>query len=266
MEGNSQIHPSSIISPTAQIGNNVSIGPFCHIGDDVVIGDDCEIKSHSYIEGPTIIGKRNKIWPFATLGGEAQHLKNYSTDDQLIIGDDNLIREGAKIHRGTSHGNKITRIGNKNLIMGNVHIAHDSSIGDNNILTHGSTLGGHVTVGNKVVIGGHAAIHQFCRLGDYCFIGKCTAVAQDIPPYVMYAHNGRGISIVFNVKGLQRDQWKKEAQAAAKNIYKIFYRNNLTVQAALDCPETQKLVQQFPEVEFFVNFVKSSSRGIARYR
>ncbi|MCH9666009.1 MAG: acyl-ACP--UDP-N-acetylglucosamine O-acyltransferase [Gammaproteobacteria bacterium] len=264
MRNDSNIHPSSVIAPEAQIGSNVSIGPFCHIGDQVKIGDDCEIKSHVYLEGPTTIGKRNIIWPFAALGGAAQHLKNNTTDDQLIIGDDNLIREGAKIHRGTSHGEKVTRIGNSNLIMGDVHIAHDSTIGDNNILTHGSTLGGHVIVGNKVVVGGHAAIHQFCRLGDYCFIGKCTAVAQDVPPYIMYAHNGRETVNLLNIKGLQRALWKDEAQAAAKNIYKIFYRKHPTTQAALDSPETQELANKFPEVAFFVDFIKSSSRGIAR--
>ncbi len=260
------IHPSSIISPKAQVGDKVNIGPFCYLGDDVIIGDDCDLKSHVYIEGPTTIGKRNKVWSFTALGGEAQHLKNHSTDDQLIIGDDNLIREGVTIHRGTSAGGKVTKIGNSNLIMGNVHIAHDSLVGNNNIFTQSSTLAGHVTIGNNVVMSWLAAAHQFCRIGDYSFIGKCTPVVQDIPPYTLCADNGNKKIMKFNDKGVQRAEWDERTQAATKKIFHIFYRSGTTIQDALNSPETKELVKQFIEVKLFVDFVKSSTRGITKPR
>lgn len=264
MGTNSQIHPSSVISPKAQIGDNVTIGPFCYIGDDVVIGDECEIKSHAYIEGPTKIGKRNKIWPFVTLGAEAQHLKNQSTDDQLIIGDDNLIREGAMIHRGTSIGGKITRIGNKNLIMGSVHIAHDCQVGNNNILSQNSTMAGHASIGDNVIMSWLAAVHQFCSIGNYCFIGKCTSVVQDIPPYTLCAENGTKKIMKFNAKGVQRSPLDEKAQEAAKDIYSIFYRKGLTTQDALEHADTNKLAESFPEAKDFVDFIKASERGITK--
>lgn len=256
-------HPSSIISSKAKIGKDVVIGPFCIINDDVTIGDNCEIKSHVVIDGPTVIGEGNVIWPFNILGGDCQNIKSDPKAGKLIIGNDNVIREGCKIHRGSEMYTQTTEIGNNNFIMGNVHVAHDAVIGDHNIVTNNSSLGGHVEIGNRVIIGGHTAIHQFCRIGDYAFMGRGALVVQDIPPYVKVASNNIK-ACGINTLALNRDDWSEKKILAIKQIYKIFYRQCSSTTEALNNPEVQSLCDDFTEVAYFVEFIKSSERGITR--
>ena len=187
-----KIHNTAIIEDGAIIGNDVEIGPFCVIGKNVKIGDGCILKSHVVIEGWTTIGKNNKIYPFAAIGQQPQDLKFEGEKSEIIIGDNNSIREHCTIHPGTNGDNLLTKIGNNNLLMVNTHIAHDCMIGNNCVIANNATLAGHVHIGNNVVLGGLCAIHQKVKIGDGAMLGGMSGLGEDLIPYGMsYAKNGR---------------------------------------------------------------------------
>jgi len=198
------IHPTSIVEEGAQIGDNVTIGPFCYITGDVTIGDGTTIASHVLIEGETRIGKNNRIFAHTAIGTIPQDLKYNGESVQLLIGDNNTIREFVQINSGTEGGGAVTRIGNHNLLMGHVHIGHDIQIGNRCIIANGSALAGHVELGDFVVIGGLSAIHQFSKLGDYAMLAGASALAQDIPPFCM-AEGNRATLRGLNLTGLRRN-------------------------------------------------------------
>lgn len=178
-----QIHPSSVVEEGAQLGAEVRIGPFCHVGAHVVLGDGVELKSHAVIAGRTEIGAGTVIWPFASIGHDPQDLKFAGEPSRLVIGARNRIRESVTMNPGTTGGGMLTRIGDDNLFMVNVHVGHDCIIGNGNVFANNVSLGGHVIVEDNVVVGGHAGIHQFCRIGRGAMIGVLSAVLADVIPY-----------------------------------------------------------------------------------
>jgi UDP-N-acetylglucosamine acyltransferase len=165
------IDPTAIIDPSAVIGENVSIGPWTIIGADVEIGDGCDIASHVVVRGPTKMGANNKIFQFSTIGDDTPDLKYNGEPTRLIIGDNNTIREGVTIHRGTVQDNSETIIGNDNLLMAYVHIGHDCVVGNNCILVNNASISGHVSVGDWTILSGYVLVHQFVHIGPHCFIG-----------------------------------------------------------------------------------------------
>jgi len=195
------IHPTATVEDGAQIGENVKIGAYTYISKNVKIGDNTEIASHTLIEGNTTIGKGNKIFSHAVIGSIPQDLKYKGERVELIIGDNNKIREFTLINPGTEGGGSVTKIGNNNLLMGYVHIAHDVIIKDNCILANGATLAGHVELGNGVVIGGLTPIHQFVKIGDLAMVAGASALSQDVPPYCLVEGNRaylRGLNLTGN--------------------------------------------------------------------
>ncbi|SUC13297.1 UDP-N-acetylglucosamine acyltransferase [Proteus vulgaris] len=260
------IHPSSIIEEGAVIGANVRIGPFCVIGANVEIGEGTDIKSHVVINGHTRIGRENQIYQFASIGEANQDLKYHGEPTQVIIGDRNLIRESVTIHRGTTQGGNITKIGNDNLLMINTHVAHDCIIGDRCIIANNGTLGGHVTLGDFVIIGGMSAVHQFCQIGSHVMVGGCSGVAQDVPPFVI-AQGNHATPYGLNIEGLKRRGFAKEDLHAIRNAYKVLYRNGKTLEEARE--EIGQLVadNNNPYVKLFSDFLENSAksnRGIIR--
>lgn len=255
------IHPNSIIEDGAIIGANVKIGPFCYIGADVEIGEGTTLKSHVVINGNTKIGRDNQIYQFASIGEVNQDLKYQGEPTRTEIGDRNRIRESVTIHRGTVQGSGITKIGNDNLLMINVHVAHDCRIGDRCILANNATLGGHVELDDFVIIGGITAVHQFCIIGSHAMVGGCSGVAQDVPPYVI-AQGNHATPHGINLEGLKRRGFSKDAMHGIRNSYKMLYRNSLSLDEAKQ--NIAELAKQIPEVELFVNFFTRSTRGIIR--
>jgi UDP-N-acetylglucosamine acyltransferase len=170
------IHPTAIIEPGAQLGNNVKVGPYSYIGNDVEIGDDCIIESHVVIKGPSVIGNGNHIFQFASVGEACQDKKYKDEPTKLIIGDNNVIRECATIHRGTIQDEGITKIGSNNLFMAYTHVAHDCVIGNNCIFANNASAAGHVHVGDWVILAGNSGIHQFCYIGSHAFVGMYSGV------------------------------------------------------------------------------------------
>src|SRR5688500_700829 len=200
----------AIIHPGAKIGANVEIGPWTFVGADVVIGDDCIISSHVVLKGPLTLGKRNRIFQFASVGEDPSDKKFHGEVSFLIMGDDNIVREGATLHRGTEAGGSVTRIGSNNLFMPYTHIAHDCVVGSNTIFSNNASVSGHVIVEDWAILGGFAGVYQFLRIGAHSFVGAQTHVNMDVPAFVLVKGNPpkpKGI----NITGLERRGFSKEA-------------------------------------------------------
>ena len=253
----SLIHPSAVIEEGAVLGNNVSVGPFVYIGPKVRIGDNTTVASHAVIEGDTTIGKNNRIFSHAAVGTIPQDLKYDGEPVQLIIGNNNTIREFTLLNPGTKGGGSVTKIGNGNLLMGYVHLGHDVILGDHCILANGATLAGHVELGNHVVIGGLTPVHQFVHIGDYAMIGGASALAQDIPPYCL-AEGNRASLRGLNLTGLRREMEREEINALKVAYRELFEQGNPLQEAAQRLFETS----DSEKVKILCKFIKTSKRGI----
>jgi len=255
------ISPHAIIDPSAKIAKDVTIGPFAIIEANVEIGSGTQIGPNAYIKGPTRIGKDNKIYQFSSLGEDPQDEKYKGEATYLEIGDRNLIREFCTINRGTPKDIGVTRIGNDNLIMSYVHIAHDCQIGNHIVFANNVTLAGHVIVDDHVVMGGFAAIYQFCRLATQSFIAAGSLVEKDVPPYIRVA-GSYAKPYGLNSIGLRRHGFSKETMASLKQAYRIIYRQNLTAQEAIEA--LHPLTETCSEINLFIEVLQQAKHGITR--
>lgn len=256
------IHPTTLIDPKAEIDSSVEIGPFCVIGPNVKIGAGSVIKSHVVINGHTTIGSNNEIYQFASVGEANQDKKYKGEPTELIIGDSNVIRENATIHRGTIQDNGITTIGSHNLFMASTHVGHDCVVGDHNIMANFAALAGHVTVGDYVILGGYTGIHQFCQVNSFSMCGMGSMVAKDVPRYVMVS-GSPAKAHGMNFEGMRRRGMSADVIRALRTAYKTLYLKGLTLKSALSELE-QSDVFDFPEVVEFVFSIRQSKRGIVR--
>jgi UDP-N-acetylglucosamine acyltransferase len=222
------IHKTAIVDPKAKISANVNIGPYSIIGPNVEIGEDTDINSHVSIAGYTKIGKKNKIYPFASIGNNPQDLKYNGEKSYLEIGDSNTIREYVSINPGTDGGGGLTKIGNNCLFMVSSHVAHDCVIGDNVVAVNNVAIGGHVQIDDNAIIGGNSAIHQYIRIGKFAMIGGICAVIRDVIPYGL-VHGNRSVLQGINLIGLRRNNISNQDIALLSNAYKeIFKSENLS--------------------------------------
>jgi len=253
----SNIHSTAVIEEGAIIGDNVTIGPFVTISSKTTIGDDTIIDAHAIISGCTTIGKGNHIFSHAVVGSIPQDLKFNGEEVELIIGDNNKIREFTLLNPGTQGGGSITKIGNNNLLMGYVHLGHDVMMGDNCILANGATLAGHVVLGNNVVIGGLTPIHQFVHIGDYAMVAGASALSQDVPPFCM-AEGNRATLRGLNLTGLRRHLDRDEI-----NALKVAYRELFeSGQALQESAEALRNNSESENVKKLIRFITQSKRGI----
>ena len=252
------IHKTAIVSDKAQIAKNVEIGPFCVIGDNVKIDEGTILKSHVVIDGNTAIGKNNIIFPFATVGLVPQDLKFAGEQSQLIIGDNNSIREHVTIHLGTKDGGMVTKIGNNCLLMVGVHIAHDCLIGNNVILANNATLAGHVQVGNNVVIGGLSAVHQFVRIGGGAMIGGMSGVENDVIPFGLVMGERAHLAGI-NLVGMKRQNISRDEIHALRNFYKQLFENDGDVNFLNRVNEISQDFSQNSTIKEVINFINSET-------
>jgi len=255
------IHPSAIIDPSAKIAEDVAIGPYSVIGPHVEIESGCEIASHVVINGPTKIGKNNRIFQFASVGEEPQDKKFHGENAILEIGDNNLIRENVTINRGTGDGGGITKIGNNNWIMAYVHIAHDCIVGNDNIFANNASLAGHVLIDDFVILGGFTLISQFNYLASHSFTAMGSVISRNVPPYVLVSgHMAKPVGI--NVEGLKRRGFTEQQIKNIRQGYKLLYRSSLKIeQAAKSIAEIQ---QEEDEMTMFADFLQKQQGGIIR--
>lgn len=254
------IDERAIIDPSAKIAENVTIGPWSIIGPNVEIGSGTNIGPHVVIKGSTIIGQNNRIYQYASVGEDPQHV-NYKGEETLLrIGDGNVIREFCTLNRGTAQGGGVTAIGDHNFFMAYVHVAHDCTVGNHTIFVNNASLAGHVQVQDFATIGGFCGIHQFCNIGAYSFI-TAAMVGKDVPPYVIVTGNTAAVC-GLNTVGLKRRGFTTETIATLRRAYNILFRQNLNVKQAL--LELEKIVLECPEVQLFIDSINNSNRGLVR--
>jgi len=255
------IHPSAIIDPGAEIGENVEIGPYTIIKDHVTIGSGSVIASHVTIDPYVEIGPGCHIFQYASIGAVPQAVKFKGEVTWLKIGRNTVIREFATLNRGTAFGGGVTEIGEENFLMAYTHVAHDCRTGKGVIMANNATLAGHIVIGDHVIIGGLTAVHQFVRIGDHAYIGGKSAVVKDIPPYVI-ASGDRATLHGLNKVGLKRHGFSEKTISDLKKAYRIIFRIGLTVREGVERVLAE--VDNIPEVLNFVDFLKNTERGITR--
>ena len=263
----SLIHPTAIVDPAAQLDSSVSVGPYSVIGPHVKIGAHTTVGPHAVIEGHTTIGERNKIFQFSSLGAIPQDKKYAGEPCELIIGNDNTIREFTTFNIGSPAGGGITRVGDRNWLMAYVHLAHDCIVGNDTIMANNSQLAGHVTVGDWVILGGFTVVHQFVRIGAHAMTAMCSLLFADVPPYVM-CQGQPAAARSMNFEGLKRRGFSSERISAVKAMHKALYRDDLTLEAAKTAIEnlSEKHPEAARDVRGMLTFLEQTNpqRGIVR--
>ena len=255
------IHGTAIVAPSAVVADDVEIGPFSVIGDDVEIGSGSRIGAHVVINGPTRLGKDNRIHQFSSIGDDPQDKKYAGEKTRLEIGNGNTIRECCTISRGTVQDQGVTSIGDDNWIMAYVHIAHDCRIGSHTIFANNATLAGHVHVGDWVIFAGFSGAHQFCRIGAHSFLGMYCGTNRDVPAYTMMAGQPAAPHGI-NSEGLKRRGFSSGQIRNIKHAYRIVYRQGRKLAEAIQ--EIERLVAEQPELEIFLDSLRTSERGLVR--
>jgi len=255
------IHPTALISSSAELHEDVRVGPYTVIGPDVQIGRGTRIGAHVVIKGPTFIGAENRIFQFASIGEDPQDMKYSGQSTRLEIGDRNTIREYCSVHRGTVQDRGLTTIGHDNWLMAYVHIAHDCVLADHIIMSNNATLAGHVVVHEYAVFSGLCAVHQFCRIGAHSFIGGVTAITRDIPPYIT-VYGQPPVPRGVNAEGLRRCGFNADQLRMIKEAYRILYRSGLRLVDAQE--KLTQLSREHPELRILVDFLGASTRSILR--
>ena len=253
-----RIHPTAIVSSDAQIGSNVEIGPYAIVGEGCTIGDGCVIGPRATVERNVTLAAKVKVGIGSILGGPPQDLMYAGEETSVEIGESTVIREYATVNRGTSHSFKTT-VGRNCLLMSYVHIGHDCQIGNGVILSNVVQLAGHVIIEDKAILSGLSAVHQFARIGRHSFIGGCSRVSKDIPPFLKAV--GNPVKLYgLNTIGLQRSGMDDETIRELKRAYRLFFRSDLNLTQAIERAQTD--LEPFPEVKELIRFVEASERGV----
>ncbi len=254
----STIHPTAIIAPTAVLGERVDVGPYAYIGDQCVVGDGCVIAMRATLERNVTLAAGVKIGIGSVIGGDPQDLKYKGEQTSVEIGENSVVREYATINRGTTHSLKTT-VGSGSFLMSYVHLAHDCQVGNGVIIGNGTQLAGHVSIDDRAIVSGLVAVHQFARIGRHSFVGGCSRVAKDVPPYLKAV--GNPVKLYgLNSVGLQRSGFDEAIVRELKRAYRLVFRSELNVSQALQRARAE--LQQFAEVMAFLTFIEESERGI----
>lgn len=252
------IHPTAVVAPGAELAEGVVVGPYCVIGEGVRIGARTRLHAHVVVTGRVQIGPDCEIYPFAAIGGRSQDRKSRGIG-AVVIGEGTVVREYVTIH-GASAPEDVTRVGRRCLLMAGCHVAHDCVVGDEVIMANGSALGGHVEVEDQAILGGLSGVHQFARLGRLCIVGACSKVTQDVPPFMMA--DGHPLRVVgINRVGLVRRGVPETTRRWLKEAYRWLYREKLTRRQALDRIERE--LPPLPEIRHLLEFCRSTKRGLA---
>jgi UDP-N-acetylglucosamine acyltransferase len=256
------IHSTAIVDPSARVAESAEIGPYCVVGADVEIGARTKLMAHVFMEGPLAIGEDNVFFPYSSVGAAPQDLKYRGERSSTRIGHRNKIREFVTIHRGTTGGGMLTSLGNDNLLMAYVHVAHDVHIGDRTVLANATTLGGHVTVGDWVVIGASTGVHQFCRVGRHAIIGGYSVITRDVLPFSNTVTDREARVFGENATGLKRRDFSGEAIDALHKAFRLLTRGGLNTSQAV-----ARIAEEVPpsgEVEELLEFIRTSERGFIK--
>ena len=252
------IHPTAIVSPNAQLGSNVTVGPGVIIGDGCEVGDECVLDPRSVLERNVRLAPRVRVGIGSVLGGDPQDLKFQGEETWVEIGEGTRIREYTTINRGTSQSFRTT-VGKGCFLMSYVHLAHDCHLGDGVIISNGTQLAGHITIEDRAILSGLVAVHQFVKIGKHSFVGGCSRVAKDVPPFLKAV--GNPVKLYgLNSVGLQRSGFDENVIRELKRAYRLFFRSELNVSQAMARAATE--LSHYPEVDHFLRFLEESGRGV----
>lgn len=254
-----RVHSSAIIDPSAQLGDDVEVGPFAIIGPRCVVGDGCQIAARATLERNVRLGQRVVIGSGAIVGGDPQDLKYRGEETWVEIGDDSAVREYATVNRGTAYA-VTTTVGKHCFVMSYAHVAHDCLVGDHVIISNGTQLAGHVVIEDRATLSGLCAVHQFARIGRHAFIGGCSRVVRDVPPYVRASGNPLKL-FGLNSVGLQRNGFDADVLAELKRAYRYCFRSDLNLSQGLERARAD--VEDLAEVRHFLAFIEASPRGVS---
>jgi len=257
-----EIHAQAIVSPEAKLGEGVSVGAFAVIGPHVMLGDGCIVHSHSVIQGPSKFGAKNVFHPFSAVGVDPQDLTFHGERTELVVGDGNVFRESVTVSRGTKKGGGTTKIGSNNLFMAYTHIGHDTVVGSNTIFANAATVAGHVVIEDHATVGALSPVHQFCRIGRYAYVGACTVITQDVPPFSRVVTERETKSFGMNSIGLERKGFSEERRKALQRAFRLLLRSKLNTSQAL-----AKMRSEFADsadVIELVQFIETAERGIVK--
>ena len=256
------IHSTAIVDSGARVAESAQIGPYCIVGANVEIGARTELKAHVFLEGPLTIGADNVFFPYSTIGVAAQDLKYHGERSETRIGNRNKIREFVNIHRGTEGGGMVTSIGDDNLLMVQVHIAHDAQVGNHVVLSHAAVVGGHVTIGDWAVIGAATGLHQFCRVGRHAIIGGYSVITRDVLPFSNTVTDRDAKVFGENATGLKRRDFSAESIDALHKAFRLLTRGGLNTTQAVE-----RIIAEIPpsrEVNELLDFIRTSERGFIK--
>ncbi len=256
------VHPTAILDPAARVSPEADIGAYCILGPEVEVGARTRLMANVYVEGPTWIGEDNIVFPYASIGVASQDLKYKGERAETRIGDRNRIREFVTIHRGTEGGGRLTSIGDDNLLMAYVHVAHDVRVGNHTILGNAVTFAGHVTVGDWAVIEAFTGVHQFCRIGRHAFIGGYSVITQDVLPYSMTVSERQVKTFGSNRTGLERRGFSEETRTALHKAFRVLTKSGLNTSQAIERIRAE--IPGCPEVDELIAFIESSARGVIK--
>lgn len=257
----SSIHQTAIVAKGARVGDRCHIGPFCVVGDEVVLGEGVRLDSHVVIDGDTTIGDDTHIFPFTSIGLAPQDLKYAGEATATEIGKRNQIREFVTIHRGTSGGGGLTKIGDDNLFMAQAHVAHDCRIGSEVIMANAATLAGHVEIADRANVGAYSGVHQFCRVGYEAFVGGYSVVVKDAPPFAIIQGN-HAKCYGLNRVGMKRRGYSKDTIEKLHRAYHLILSSKLNTSQALERIKSE--IKDCKEVDLLVEFYETTTRGVVK--
>ena len=256
------INPQAVVSPKAKLGKGVQVGAFAVVGADVELGEGCMVHHHAVVQGPAKFGAGNVFHPFCVIGGDPQDYTYAGEHVELAVGDQNIFREYVTISRGTKKGGGTTRIGSNNFFLAYSHVGHDCQIGSGTLFVNGATLAGHVTVQDYVTIGSFSPVHQFCRLGRYAYIGACTVITQDVPPFSLIVTERETRCYGTNTIGLERKGFSAERVKRLQKAFRMLTRSKKNTSQAME--ELRKTMGESEDVKELIEFVEKAERGIVK--
>ena len=257
-----QIDSRADISSSARIGRDVKIGAFAVVGEEVELGDGCVLQHHAVVQGPARLGRGNRVYPFAVLGGDPQDLTYKGERVSLEVGDENEFHEFCTVNRGTVKGGGVTRVGSHNLIMSYAHIGHDCVVGNSTVFVNGATLAGHVTVEDYATVGAFCPVHQFCRVGKHSYIAAHTVITQDVPPFSKVVAPRDAQCYGVNAVGLERHGFSPSRIEPIEKAYRLLLRSKLNTSQALE--KMRETLSGSEDVLTLIRFIESAERGLTK--
>lgn len=255
------IHATAIVGKGAQLGDGCYVGPFCTIGESVTLGANVRLESHVVVDGKTSIGDETRVFPFVSIGLPPQDLKYSGEETATEIGKRNQIREFVTIHRGTSGGGGLTKIGDGNLFMAQAHVAHDCQLGSEIIMANAATLAGHVEIADRANVGAYSGVHQFCRVGLEAFVGGYSVVVKDAPPFAVIQGN-HAKCYGLNRVGMKRRGYSKDTIEKLHRAYYLLLSAKLNTTQAVE--KIREEITDCREVDLLVEFIQTSKRGVVK--